>query len=158
MHIFIRCYLQSLVLAVKDIVKVEMCLLPKAGTCHNCLLSLNSSACSPLPEFCLGAEEFPSLGSTPQPFSLLQLCCQRSRGSLQLALGWQHGPAELCLGSSLSHGGCRGESSVILQRSEYSSWTLVEKTAYEIKKKPTKKTYIQVRTHSIYFNVYFRMR
>lgn len=59
--------------------KVKMFLLPKAGTSHKCHLSLNFSTYSPPPELCPGAEEFCSLGSVPQLFSLLQLCCQRSR-------------------------------------------------------------------------------
>lgn len=68
----------------KDIVKVEMCLLTKAGTCHNCLLSLNSSACSPLPEFCHGAEEFPSLGSTHSHSH----CCSCAARGAGAACSW----------------------------------------------------------------------
>lgn len=67
--------------------KVEMYLLHKAGTCHNYPLSLNSSTYSPPSELCHGAEEFPSLGSIPQLFSLLQPCCHRSRAQSEAGTG-----------------------------------------------------------------------
>lgn len=64
--------------------KVEMCLLPKAGTCHHCLLSLNSSTFPPPPKHVMEQRSSP-LWAQSQSHSP---CC-----SLQLALGWQHDPS-----------------------------------------------------------------